>query len=84
MVRSQKPLMRQEDDKTIVDPGNLGATSTSGYEVIEKTPGLFVDQDGNIYISSLTPAAIQINGRDMRMSAADVAPCGKPAPRCHC
>lgn len=73
VVRSQKPLMRQEDDKTIVDPENLVATSTSGYEVIEKTPGLFVDQDGNIYISSLTPAAIQINGRDMRMSAADVA-----------
>ncbi|HRG92629.1 MAG TPA: carboxypeptidase-like regulatory domain-containing protein, partial [Chitinophagaceae bacterium] len=43
VVRSQKPLMRQEDDKTIVDPENLVATSTSGYEVIEKTPGLFVD-----------------------------------------
>ncbi|MFM2138797.1 MAG: hypothetical protein RJA57_1104, partial [Bacteroidota bacterium] len=31
------------------------------------------DPDGNIYISSLTPAQIQINGRDMRMSAADLA-----------
>ncbi|MBL0269376.1 MAG: TonB-dependent receptor [Chitinophagaceae bacterium] len=80
VVRSQKPLMRQEDDKTIVDPENLVATSTSGYEVIEKTPGLFVDQDGNIYISSLTPAAIQINGRDMRMSAADVATMLKSLP----
>ena len=48
--------MRQEDDKTIVDPEALAATSTSGYEVIEKTPGLFVDQDGNIYISSMSPA----------------------------
>jgi hypothetical protein len=41
--------------------------------VLEKTPGLFVDQDGNIYISSLTPATIYINGREMKMSAADVA-----------
>ena len=58
VVTSKKPLMTQEDDKTIIDPENLVAASTNGYEVIEKTPGLFVDQDGNIYISSLRPAAI--------------------------
>ncbi len=73
VVTSKKPLMRQEDDKTIIEPENLAATSTNGYEIIEKTPGLFVDQDGNIYINSLTPATIQINGRDMKMSAQDVA-----------
>jgi hypothetical protein len=80
VVTSKKPLIRQEDDKTIVDPESLAATSTSGYEVIEKTPGLFVDQDGNIYISSLSPASVQINGRDMRMSAADVAAMLKSLP----
>ena len=73
VVTSRKPLMRQEDDKTIIDPENLAAASTNGYEIIEKTPGLFVDQDGNIYINSLTPATVQINGRDMKMSAQDVA-----------
>ena len=65
--------MRQEDDKTIVEPENLAASSTNGYEIIEKTPGLFVDQDGNIYINSLTPASVQINGRDMKMSTQDIA-----------
>ncbi|MEO6612988.1 MAG: TonB-dependent receptor [Chitinophagaceae bacterium] len=73
VVTSKKPLMKQEDDKLIVDPTNLIESSTSSYEVIEKTPGLFVDQDGNVYISSLTPATVQINGRDMKMSAADIA-----------
>ncbi|MEI9945970.1 MAG: outer membrane beta-barrel family protein [Chitinophagaceae bacterium] len=73
VVTSQRPLMRQEDDKTIVDPEALAATSTSAYEILEKTPGLFVDQDGNIYINSLSPSSIQINGRDMKMSTADVA-----------
>lgn len=72
-ITSSKPLMRQEDDKTVVDPENLVAMSTSGYEVLEKTPGLFIDQDGNIYISSMTPATVYINGRDMKMSAADMA-----------
>lgn len=80
VIRAAKPLMRQEDDKTIVDPENLVAASSSGYEVIEKTPGLFVDQDGNIYISSLSPAAVQINGREMKMSAADVASILKSLP----
>ncbi|MBK8952578.1 MAG: hypothetical protein IPM85_10155 [Chitinophagaceae bacterium] len=80
VVISRKPLIRQEDDKTIIDPENLAEASTNGYEVIEKTPGLFVDQDGNIYISSLTPATVQINGRDLRMSAADVATMLKSLP----
>jgi hypothetical protein len=80
VITSQKPLIRQEDDKTIVDPENLVASSTSGYEVIEKTPGLFVDQDGNIYITSMTPATIYINGREMKMSAADVATMLKSLP----
>ncbi len=80
VVTSKKPLMKQEDDKLIVDPENLVEASTNGFEVIEKTPGLFIDQDGNIYISSLSPATIQINGRDMKMSAADVATMLKSLP----
>lgn len=80
IIVSKNPLMRQEDDKTIIDPENLIAASTNGYEVIEKTPGLFVDQDGNIFISSLTPATVQINGRNMKMSSADIATMLKSLP----
>ncbi len=72
-VTSTRPLMRQEDDKTIVEPENLAAASTNAYEVLEKTPGVFLDQDGNVYLSSTTPSAIYINGREMKMSAADIA-----------
>ncbi|MGI8582508.1 MAG: outer membrane beta-barrel protein [Chitinophagaceae bacterium] len=72
-ILSSKPVIRQEDDKTIVDPENLAASSTNAYEILEKTPGLFVDQDGNIYLSSTTPASVYINGREQKMSGADVA-----------
>ncbi len=72
-VTATRPVMRQEDDKTIVDPENLAASSTNAYEILEKTPGLFVDQDGNIYLSSTTPATVYINGREQKMSAADIA-----------
>lgn len=80
VVTAKKPLMRQEDDKTIVDPEPLANASTNAYEILEKTPSLFVDQDGNIYISSTTPAKIYINGREQRMSAADIATILKSLP----
>jgi len=80
VVTARKPLMRQEDDKTIVDPENLANSSTNAYEVMEKIPGLFVDQDGNIYISSTTPAKIYINGREQRMSTTDIATLLKSLP----
>lgn len=73
VVKSSKPLIRQEDDKSIVDPEPLAASSTNAFETVEKTPGIFTDQDGNIYLNGLSPAAIQINGRDLKMSPADIA-----------
>jgi len=73
VVRSTKALIRQEDDKSVVDPEPLAASSTNAYETVEKVPGIFIDQDGNIYLNGLSPAGVQINGRDLKMSAADVA-----------
>ena len=73
VITATKPLMKQEDDKTVVDPEPIAAASTNAYEILEKTPGLFVDQDGNIYLSSMTPSKIYINGREMKMSTADIA-----------
>ncbi len=72
-IISARPVIRQEDDKTIVDPENLAASSTNAYEILEKTPGLFVDQDGNIYLNSTTPAIVYINGREQKMSSSDIA-----------
>lgn len=72
-ISAKKPLIRQEDDKTIVDPEPIANSCTNVYEVMEKTPGLFLDQDGNVYVSSTTPATIYINGREQKMSAEDIA-----------
>ena len=80
VVSSSRPLMRQEDDKTIIDPENIAAASTNAYEIFEKTPGLFVDHNGNVYLSSTTPALIYINGRELKMSAADIATLLKSLP----
>ncbi len=72
-VQARKPLLRQEGDKTIVDPTPLLDISTHSLELLEMTPGLFVDQDGAVYLSNTTPAAIYINGREQRFSSQDIA-----------
>src|SRR6218665_851956 len=80
VVVARKPLLTQQDDKTIVDAEQLAAASTNAYEILEKTPGIIVDQDGNPYLNSATPATIQINGREVKLSAADLASLLKSLP----
>ena len=80
VVVSKKPLIKQEDDKTIVDAEVLANSSTNAYEILEKTPGLIVDQDGNVYLSSTTPATVLINGREMKLSSTDLASLLKSLP----
>ena len=79
-VTSRKPLIKQEDDKTIVDAGVLAESSTNAFEVLEKTPGAILDQDGNVYLNSATPATIYINGRELKLSAADLSSLLKSLP----
>ena len=79
-VTASRPLLRQDGDVTIVDPEPLAQASTSGYEVLEKTPGIIADQDGNFFMTSTTPSTIYINGREMKMSSADIATMLKSLP----
>ena len=80
VISTKKPLIKQEDDKTVVDATVLANSSTNAYEVLEKTPGAIVDQDGNVYLSSMSPATVFINGREMKLSSADLASLLKSLP----
>lgn len=80
VVVAKKPLVKQEDDKTIVDAEPLSNASTNAYEVLEKTPGAIVDQDGNVYLNSNSPATIQINGKEVKLSPTDLASLLKSLP----
>jgi iron complex outermembrane recepter protein len=80
VVTSVKKLITQDDDKTVVDAELLASTSTNALEVLEKTPGAIIDQDGNVYLNSATPATIYINGREQKLSATEVASILKTIP----
>lgn len=72
-VVASRPLLRQEEDKTIVDPEVLAGSSVNAYEMMEKIPGVFVDGDGNIYLNGTQQSTIYINGREQKLSSADIA-----------
>ena len=72
-VTATRPLITQDGDMQVVDPEPIANSSTSTLEVLEKTPGLFVDQDGYIFLNSATPAMVYINGREQRLSPQDIA-----------
>lgn len=71
-ITAKKPFISQEDDKMIIDPEPLANISTNTLEVLESTPGLYVDQDGGIFLTGATPAVVYINGREQKMSSQDV------------
>jgi iron complex outermembrane receptor protein len=73
VVESRKPFVKQDDDKTVVDAEQLATSSTNAFEVLEKTPGAIVDQDGNVYLNSATPATIYINGREIKLTAVELS-----------
>ena len=79
-IVSRKPFVTQDDDKTIVDAEALSNSSTNAFEILEKTPGLIADQDGNVYLNSGTPATIQLNGREVKLNTADLASLLKSLP----
>ena len=80
VIQAKRPLITQEDDKMIIDPEPIASISTNTLEILEKTPGLFVDQDGNIYLNSATPAVVYINGKEQKMSTQDIATILKSLP----
>ncbi|MBN2778283.1 MAG: outer membrane beta-barrel protein [Bacteroidales bacterium] len=72
-IAAQKPLIRQEGDKMIIDPESLAHAASNTLEVLESTPGLYVDQDNGIFLNSATPAKVYINGREQKLSSQDIS-----------
>jgi iron complex outermembrane recepter protein len=71
-ITGRKPLISQDGDKMIIDPTPLANTATNTLEVLESTPGLYVDQEGGIFLNSSTAAVVYINGREQKMSTQDI------------
>lgn len=73
-VTSKKPLIEQKPGKMIV---NVDASPTNAglnvLELLEKSPGVSVDNDGNISLKGKQGVTILIDGKPTYMSGADLA-----------
>ena len=73
-VNSKKPFIETKIDKTIVNveasPTSAGATAL---EILEKSPGVTVDNDGNISLRGKAGVIVMMDGKQTFLSAADLA-----------
>lgn len=73
-VSSTRPEIIIEPDKTIVNvEGTVMAEGSTALDVIGRSPGIYVDQDGIINLNGRTGAVVMINDRQTYMSATDLA-----------
>jgi len=73
-VVGRRPLIENKIDKTIV---NVDASTTNGgltaLEVLEKSPGVTVDNDGKISLRGKAGVIVMIDGKPTYLSAQDLA-----------
>ncbi len=73
-VTSKKPFIEQRLDKTVINvdasPSNAGTTVM---DILEKSPGISVDKDGNISLKGKQGVMILIDGRPTYLSGQDLA-----------
>ncbi|WP_143960966.1 outer membrane beta-barrel family protein [Litoribacter populi] len=73
-VRSSRPSVIIQADKTIVNvEGTVMAEGSTALDVIGRSPGVYVDSDGNINLNGRSGVIVLIDDRQTYMSAADLA-----------
>ncbi|HEU5167451.1 MAG TPA: outer membrane beta-barrel protein, partial [Chitinophagaceae bacterium] len=73
-VAAKKPLIEQKIDRTIVNvEASITNVGTSALEVLEKSPGVSIDKDGNISLKGKQGVQVYIDGRPSYLSGADLA-----------
>jgi len=73
-VTAQKSFIEQKIDRTVVNVGALlSNTGTNALEVLEKTPGVQVDADGNITFKGKSGVLVMIDDKPTYLSAANLA-----------
>jgi iron complex outermembrane recepter protein len=74
VITAKKPFIETKIDKTVVNvdasPTSAGATAL---EILEKSPGISVDNDGNISLRGKAGVVIMLDGKLSYLSAADLA-----------
>src|SRR5205814_3179282 len=72
-VAAKKPLIEQKIDRTIVNvEASITNVGTSALEVLEKSPGITIDKDGNISLKGKQGVQVYVDGRPTYLSGQDL------------
>lgn len=73
VVTAQKPLIELKADKVVVNVENsIVSAGNSALEVLQKSPGIVVDNNDRISLRGREGALVMINGKKQYMSAEDI------------
>ncbi len=74
VVTTRKPYIEREHGKMIVNVENsIASTGSSAFEVIEKAPGVRVDNNDNISFKGKQGVSVWIDGKPAPMTGSDLA-----------
>ncbi len=73
-IVSSKPLIEQQFDKMVLNvAGSISAVGSTALEVLEKAPGIAIDQNDNISMRGRTGVIVMIDGKRVPMSGSELA-----------
>jgi hypothetical protein len=73
-VNAARPLIEQKIDRTIVNvEASVTNVGSSALEVLEKSPGVTVDKDGNISLKGKAGVMVLVDGRPTQLGGTDLA-----------
>lgn len=73
-ITKTKPLIERQDGKMIMNVENsIASTGNSAFEVLEKAPGVNIDNNDNISLRGKGNLLIQIDGKNTPMTGTDLA-----------
>ncbi len=73
-VTSRKPMIEIKADKTIFNVENsINATGSDALELLQKSPGIQVDNNENISMKGKTGVKIYVDGKMMQLDTKDLA-----------
>jgi hypothetical protein len=73
-VALKKPFIERKMDRTIVNvDASITNAGTTALEVLEKSPGVTVDKDGNVSLKGKSGVMIMLDGRPSYLSATELA-----------
>ncbi|HVF82489.1 MAG TPA: TonB-dependent receptor [Flavisolibacter sp.] len=73
-VTAKRPLVENKIDRTVVNvDASIMNIGTSALEVLEKSPGVSVDREGNISLKGKDGVLVMVDGRPTQLGGADLA-----------